>query len=486
MDSIYQVFQSLSYTDLLKCQTTLKNILQQKKADCLALSTSDFVDFTPDFLVKDSVGYQSVLSELESLGFKSSDKTETKWLTLTGEQYVWSSFSGHETIKEPVDISEYPGILALMQEINTKYNCNLNSCLASYYESGGNGTRYHSDDESSLDPTQGIYVVSLGATRIIDFVNAAGDKRFKGTFTIDDDDCSLYIMKPGCQDNFLHQVRKNVRVKGHRFSLSFRRMIPKASTLESAAETVPALIVSTPAESMPPAKSTSPAAAATTTTTTSTTSARASAPIYYRTEPRKPKVRKTTVLFGTSITKYVRAKQLGFRGRKVVNFSKSGAKIKDILDNVHEFYHSHKSAREDDVEKIIFSFGTNDVKYSKHGVGHLRKYLDELIDQTQFLFPTAVILFQSCLPIRCLYPYIARNVLDFNDMLRDFCQMNRACVYIDCFADFLTRDNRFCNRDLYHDWLHLNSRGVGVLSTWLKYVINENSFNRVVNNLLGL
>ena len=190
-------------------------------------------------------------------------------------------------------------------------------------------------------------------------------------------------------------------------------------------------------------------------------------------------------MFGTSMTKYVRANQLGFRGRKVVNVSQSGAKAKDIKANVREFYESHEASHNDDVEKIIFSFGTNDIKHSKFGVQHLKKYIVDLVDMTKSLFPAAIILFQCCLPIRCMYPYIARNVLDFNDMIREFCFFNN-CVFIDCFADFLTRDFKFCNKELYHDWLHLNNRGVGVLSTWLKFIVNENSFDRVVDNLLGL
>ena len=106
------------------------------------------------------------------------------------------------------------------------------------------------------------------------------------------------------------------------------------------------------------------------------------------------------------MTKYVREKHLGSRGRKVINISQSGAKIKDIFHNVREFYSTHQAARSDDVEKIIFSFGTNDIKYSKFGVRHLKKLIDELVYMTKGLFPAAIILFQSCLPIRCLYPYI--------------------------------------------------------------------------------
>jgi lysophospholipase L1-like esterase len=261
-------------------------------------------------------------------------------------------------------------------------------------------------------------------------------------------------------------------------------MVPQSTKSTATSETNGSETLVTPT-SVSPATTT---AASTTTTTTTTTvtgasDAQVATPVYYRTVPRQPKKRKTTVLFGTSITKYVREKQLGFRGRKVVNISQSGAKVKDIILNVREFYMTHEAARNDDIEKIIFSFGTNDIKFSKSGVRHLRKYILELVDMTKCLFPTAVILFQCCLPIRCMYPYIARNVLDFNNLLREICFFNN-CVYIDCFSSFLT--SNFCNRHLYHDWLHLNNKGVGVLSTWLKYIINENSFDRVVNNLIGL
>ena len=104
---------------------------------------------------------------------------------------------------------------------------------------------------------------------------------------------------------------------------------------------------------------------------------------------------------------------------------------------------------------------------------------------TKELFPAAIILFQSCIPIKCVYSYIARNVLDFNAMLRDLC-LDYNCVFVDCFRVFLGHNGSEVNTDLYHDWLHLNNRGVGVLSTWLKFLVNQNSFDRVVDHLLGI
>ena len=105
---------------------------------------------------------------------------------------------------------------------------------------------------------------------------------------------------------------------------------------------------------------------------------------------------------------------------------------------------------------------------------------------TKQLFPHATVLFQACLPIRCMYTYIAKNVVDFNRLLKELCFKNN-CIFIDCFKDFLTWDLRYANKDLYYDWLHLNNHGLGVLVSWIKHVVNRNYFDyRIVDKLNGL
>ena len=190
-----------------------------------------------------------------------------------------------------------------------------------------------------------------------------------------------------------------------------------------------------------------------------------------------PKKKRTTVIFGTSITKNIDARKLGLKGRRVINISQSGAKIKHIKENVEYFHKINKSAY--DVEKIIFSLGTNDVKYSRRGVKHLKRYLIDLINRTKMLFPGAIIMFQCCLPIRNIYWYTAPNVLNFNNLLCSLCQ-DFNCVYIDCFRDFLDEDGLDYNRYLFYDWLHLNDDGLGVLGSWLKAIINVNSYNYII------
>ena len=476
LNSLKQVISKLSLLELNSCFKHVEKTLNARRKTADLLLPEDYLEVHQDFVVKDSVSHESILAELESLQFKSSkrDKCVTKWLTSTGEGYSWSSSSGQPIVKEPIDITRYPGINALMQDINQKFGVDLNSCLASYYDNGVSATRYHADDESSLDQSQGLFVVSFGAERRIDLKPMESDKRFKTDFFIRTEDCSLYQMKPGCQQYFVHRVAQEKSVKGSRYSLSFRRLIPSVK-LESSSTSQP----SRPSSSPPPPPPALPV-------NQPSPSPSPDPILYYRTSPRKPRIRKSTVLFGTSMTKRVNVKNLGFKGRSVINVSKGGAIIKDVLDNVMQFYDNDSAARKDDIEKVIFSIGTNDILNSRQGVNHLKRYLIELVETTKSLFPHAVIIFQSCLPIRSFGHEVAHNVLAFNFLLKDLTKVYANCVYMDCFKDFLTPDFRFCNDKLYHDWIHLNKYGIHVLSTWLKLVVNENSYDRIIDNLFGL
>ena len=495
VDNICEFFKTLPIEDLNKCKDALLQCILVRKKLCV----NDFFTTVNDFVEEDSHQFRSIISELERLNLKATTSgCSTKWLTTTGETYVWSSAKGNLTVKQPVNMSEFPGILHLMSDINMQFKTKLNSCLVSYYVSGESTTRFHSDDEDSLDQSQGIYVVSLGTPRIFELKTKGIDKRKKACLSHLSVDRSLYVMKPGCQEHFVHRIRGDKNNRGQRYSLSFRCMTPnKDITPEEPKETA---AVAQPLET-PSAEPTVRAEPGNQPVADSQSQRQPIAgdvqtvgvkpstsvpPLIPNPQRFKPKVRRTTVLFGTSITKYIRSKHIGLRGRKCANVSQSGAKIKDVIENVRDFYENDIAAKNDDIEKVIFSLGTNDIKHSRNGVLHLRKYLLELTDLTKALFPHAIVLFQSCLPIECsAYPFVAYNVVNFNAMLKDLCLLTN-CVYVDCFRDFLTRDCLDLNRDLYFDWLHLNQKGLSVLSTWIKFLVNENSFDRIVDNLLGI
>ncbi len=233
-----------------------------------------------------------------------------------------------------------------------------------YYHNGQSYSSFHDDNEECLDPSAPIIVVSLGVGRVVDFIRPMEFRngQHKPIHSIKPDDGSKYVMKPGCQTFFQHGVRKDGRVKRGRFCLSFRRMISvdKQPAVPPVLSPIKTLIdqfnnVNQPIPTSPPSPSSQ----------SPTVGQDVDPKRYY--VPQSPlKKKKTTVLFGTSMTSRIRNNRIAVKGRRFVNISVSGAKIKHIRENVLDFYQNHQAAN--DVEKIIFSFGTNDIKYSRRGV----------------------------------------------------------------------------------------------------------------------
>ena len=133
----------------------------------------------------------------------------------------------------------------------------------------------------------------------------------------------------------------------------------------------------------------------------------------------------------------------------------------------------------DDVDKVVLCFGTNDIKHSKDGVAHLKNDVFNLVNKVKDYFPGAVVLVVSVLPMKNMYWFTVDNFYDFNDILQDVC-FKTNCYYIDCFNNFLTEDRFDYNHRLYKDPIHLNNKGLGVLCSILKNIINCDSFSSIL------
>ena len=96
--------------------------------------------------------------------------------------------------------------------------------------------------------------------------------------------------------------------------------------------------------------------------------------------------------------------RLAYGGRKCINISESGAKIEDISRMLDNFYHTNSNVN--DVDKIIYSFGTNDIKFLKFGLHKLKRPIKEIIYKTKEYFPRASIFFQSVLPMKISSNYL--------------------------------------------------------------------------------
>ena len=491
---VSQIFSNLAYDDLIKCREVLDNAINKsftlKRKELHSKLPTDYITYNDSFLDRDSVEYAGLCAELEDLHLTpKGNNPATKWVTTTNQPYTWESSAGTVTVKNPIDIGKYPFINQLMKDISTKYDADLNSALVSYYKTGSVKLRYHDDGEDTMDPNQPICVLSIGAQRTCDFLYQDQDHRERPVHTVKPVDGSLYIMKPGCQQYFKHRVKTEYNVTGYRYCLSFRRMIPKGEPSASTTST----------SSQPTTTLSSPVKQLINQYEAGTPFVEIQGEVNHQQQQQQqqqqhvphtqidprfsmPRKKRTTVLFGTSMTtRLLSNKLVNHRrtGRKIINISRSGAKIRDILHNVEYFHHNSPDAA--DVEKIIFSFGTNDIKYSRRGILHLKQVIIDLINKTKYMFPDCIILVQCCLPMRNLYWYTCRNVNEFNKLLSNICKDNN-CIFIDCFNYFLSRDGMDYNYDLYYDWLHLNDVGLGVLAKCLSSVINQNSYNHVFNH----
>ena len=160
-----QIFDKLSLGDLLKCKDKLTSAINhahvKRQTEIKSKRVEDFVKLDEGFVL-DSTVYGGISADLESLNLKPNKTFPvTKWLTCNGQAYEWKANNGHTTIKNPLNIKDSKFIYDVMNEINTKYGVDMNSCLVSLYASGSVYARLHDDSEHTLDQSQPICVIYL-------------------------------------------------------------------------------------------------------------------------------------------------------------------------------------------------------------------------------------------------------------------------------------------------------------------------------------
>ena len=119
---------------------------------------------------------------------------------------------------------------------------------------------------------------------------------------------------------------------------------------------------------------------------------------------------------------------------------------------------------EDDIQNIIFSVGTNDVRRKSNGVSSMFSPVKSLLNKTRVLFPRAKIYVQSLIPMGFEHSWTPRNVHEFNSILRRCVREVPNCAYIDVFDEFLDSRRRYPLKALFHDSLHPSHKGCSVLA----------------------
>ena len=147
----------------------------------------------------------------------------------------------------------------------------------------------------------------------------------------------------------------------------------------------------------------------------------------------------TSLLVGDSFLARLDASRLGKGKKNIINIAKGGSKIPDVIKAV-EYFCQNPANSGFHVDQVFVSVGTNDIRYCKsEGIMKLKGAMFKLIRALKTVFVGAKIFFQSLLPLPITYEnykYIARNILDFNNLIFHACSHERVYI-INAFNDFL-------------------------------------------------
>ena len=299
-------------------------------------------------------------------------------------------------------------------------------------------------------------------------------------------------MEAGCQLYYRHRVPASKEVKSPRFSLSFRHFVPLSCPAENDKVVNPSgqcdantqcempavkakithfnnLCTQTSPEKLQPGHTNNDAETIPFIPGDSATA-------------RVIKERDIVVVFGTSITRRMDCSKVSDADTEFINVSTGGARIKNPkhltrvpdMGTMIENFAVMNSSKISRVKSVVISVGTNDIKHFRKDMGRgrraipgdigtLRLPLMNLAKCARHHFGKRVqVIFQSVIPMRCMYTYTAANFMSYNMLLQDICY-DLNCGYMDVFGFFLDCSGTDYNNNLFVDPLHLNGRGLQVL-----------------------
>ena len=132
-----------------------------------------------------------------------------------GDDFIEYTYSKQKKIANPWSHE----VLEIKQLLEKKLSTQFNGCLMNLYESGAVGMAWHCDNEPELDSAGIIASISFGATRTFQLKHKqTGEK-----IDIKLENGSLLLMNIESQQYWLHQLKKEIKVKEVRINLTFRQ-----------------------------------------------------------------------------------------------------------------------------------------------------------------------------------------------------------------------------------------------------------------------
>lgn len=137
------------------------------------------------------------------------------YYSTNGKPYVYSGLKLQAL--EPTEL-----IKGLIELVSAYCDEEFNTCFLNRYANGEQYMGWHRDNEPTLGKNPMIASLNFGASRDFQF-REFSNKENKETLLLESGD--LFIMKPGFQEKYEHQVPKRMRQNGVRINLTFRDII---------------------------------------------------------------------------------------------------------------------------------------------------------------------------------------------------------------------------------------------------------------------
>ena len=187
---------------------------KEEKVDC--------VEYHPNFLPRPNFLYRKFLKESNFEDRFVLDENDKELYKLNRATCI---FGDDEISDAPPKIwgANNPiqpwtsELLKIKTKIEGLTGKKYNICLCNFYKNGRKTINWHSDNEEK-GSVSSIASISLGAERKFQLRDKTTDKMYNYILGSG----SLFLMRDGCQENYLHRLPEDLRCKGGRINLTFR------------------------------------------------------------------------------------------------------------------------------------------------------------------------------------------------------------------------------------------------------------------------
>ena len=422
---------------------------------------SPYVELIRDLVFNDSL-VNSVHEEAKSLCPNPSipsNKVKYTWLSTENIPYVFS-----RVYHPAIDITQYENIATLMRTLDTQTgNYGLDSCLIAYYDNGAVSLNPHADDEPEIDQTAPIVILSFGPPRVMRFCNKSTRQQI-GSMELTD--CSIVVMKPGCQQELVHEVVQSANTsgpEGSRISLSFRKVMKPQLLTGTIAVKAPSESSIDINDSLP--RSTFPQMSTPyrplhkvpqlihndgyqEPTLDTTGSKSCTVPSEHGPSPRH-------LVIGDSLIRNVKLPNS-------ITICKGGAKPRDLIAHIRR--EGITCQHYQFIETITICCGTNSVGNPYIDMESIKSDYDMLLREIIGLFPNARIALFNIPPRSYSTPIVVDRIFEFNNFLFHISQSCYPNIsFINLFREFIL-PNGYLNKQFYiWDYLHFDLRGYDIV-----------------------